>query len=874
MSSSGCGARQTLLKIWEERVASYSESYLLSDELENKEYSAANLDAASRALAVLLAQRNIKNRSAAVGVCLSPGAAEAVVLLAVLRCGVPWVPLPSTSAAAAESLGWLGDRVGVLVCDTSSASNFESIASGRGVLILNRDGYVSNIKPESESDRPAKRCRQSFELNEDGASSGKFFGDDILYVMRTSGSTGGDLKFVRGRALSTLNRLQWQWRSMPFVSSSSTKGLKSHSVSVVCRRSPLVFVDSIAEILGTLLGGAVLFVPASSVESDPRTFVAACQRGHVSRITLVPSLLELVLNSLPRLSCNSKGKENGNGSTNAGLLPNILPRLTEWIVSGETVAKSLVENFLVAAGGAPSATAEKKCFEPSVVSGRISLINLYGSTEIAADVTACVLVGPPLSSQSKSKFRDGGLLTCADARRGSGIPVGFPIDNVEMDIVRFDGDGREVEQPELNSSSAESVHTRGNQGEVVVRGVMVADGYCHETASKCGDKTHSRFGNLSKIAYNGLQQNPWFRTGDLGFQCRDCGNLHLVGRVDNQVKIRGVRLSLEEAEDALREVMSGLGLSNMLAVVMHEVTLKAPRNSTRRLVAFVVDSSSDTGASSTVSVISKAAARLLPGHFVPSAIVVIDALPRNKSGKVDRRALVASLDKAGEIVDEEDTASLNLEQWLVTTLRMLLKNDCSTERYLSSSFREVGGDSLMAIELAWLCGEEVSRRRAVNNLTTDVEVAGIPTAAKFLSISLLELLQQLEVAVTREPSSAFIESGSSLPLDEPHNSFEQKDTGCAKVIVPELCDPSAGVLSSWLTRAGLGSCGKNLSLDLAPVDHGPLKAELALRWRLNLGRCVDASALVVKAGGSDAPLRAYIGGKLRLQYHAILRRHS
>jgi len=881
MSSSIGGARQALLDIWEGIVASSSGSCVLSDDFDNKEYSAANLDAASQDLVRLLMRSNIKKNSTAIGICLSPGVAEAVVLLAALRCGVPWVPLPSTKAAAAESLDWLGERVGVLVCDESSYSILvSSIVSGRAVFILNRDGSVSNRIPgaydnqnnESESDRPTKRSRQSLKLNEDCSSPEQIFEDDILYVMRTSGSTGGDLKFVRGRVSSTLNRLQWQWRSMPFASIPS-RSFESHSLSVVCRRSPLVFVDSIAEILGTLLGGAVLFVPASSLESDPANFVAACGRGRVSRITLVPSLLEHVLNYLPRL-CKDDSEKNGNSSTSGGVIHSLLPRMTEWIVSGETVTKSLVDNFLIAVGGPSSTTTEKACFAPSLTSGPMRLINLYGSTEITADVTACVLVGPPLEGvpahflcQVKSEVTDRGLLTCADARDGSGIPVGFAIDNVDLDIVQIHGDGSRVEQSTFNVPSSESALAHGTQGEVVVRGIMVANGYCCKSnALKTSNETHSRFGVQSKSAHDSAVQKPWFRTGDLGFQCRDCGILHLIGRVDNQVKIRGVRLSLEEAEEALREIMTSLGLSNMVAVVLHEITMKYPFSTTQRLVAFVVASSSETETNSLVSAISKAAARLLPGHFVPSAIVVIDSLPRNRSGKLDRRALAASLDKADDDSAAAEFAQLTLQEWLISTLETLLKNSCSPAQYFSSSFRELGGDSLMAIELAWLCGEEVSRRRATKSWKSHIEVAtDVPTAAKVLAMPLLELLQQLEDAVIREPSCNSAESSTVLPFEGSLNAFDQQELSPTNDSVPGLSGPSAGEVPSWLTRAGLGSCGAVPSLNLEPLDRGPLKSGLSVRWRLNLGRCVDASALVVQAVGSGAPLKAYIGGKLWLQ---------
>lgn len=133
-----------------------------------------------------------------------------------------------------------------------------------------------------------------------GASSGKRgttgppvkqFESDVLYAMRTSGSTSGVPRFVAGRCSSTLNRLLWGWRELPFRPttealaplSPSSLSLDSGAVEgpLVCRRSPLVFVDAVVEVLGSLLGGVALWIPRVEMLTNYRLLTLGLARDGV-----------------------------------------------------------------------------------------------------------------------------------------------------------------------------------------------------------------------------------------------------------------------------------------------------------------------------------------------------------------------------------------------------------------------------------------------------------------------------------------------------------------------------------------------------------------------------------------------------------------
>lgn len=155
----------------------------------------------------------------------------------------------------------------------------------------------------------------------------------------------------------------------------------------------------------------------------------------------------------------------------------------------------------------------------------------------------------------------------------------------------------------------------GATGELALAGIQLAEGYLDAP-----ELTASRFPMIDG--------KRWYLTGDLASQ-DDEGEFHCLGRIDNQIKLHGYRVELEEVDTHLRQVSGNA----MAATVAWPIVDGTPRG----LVAFVGDPNIDSGA------IVAALNALLPAYMVPGRVLGLDSLPLNASGKIDRKALGAIL---------------------------------------------------------------------------------------------------------------------------------------------------------------------------------------------------------------------------------------
>jgi amino acid adenylation domain-containing protein len=193
--------------------------------------------------------------------------------------------------------------------------------------------------------------------------------------------------------------------------------------------------------------------------------------------------------------------------------------------------------------------------------------------------------------------------TAAECRAGSKVTIGKALKHINTYVL--DAEGNQVRP--------------GDAGELFLGGIGVADGYID-----LAEETAIRF---SAFPREGWRADWIYRTGDL-VKLELGGELSFLGRADNQIKLRGNRIELEEIESTIRRI------SGLEAIVCVEEW-----TGSKELICFVVVPSRDAfdeGA------IREGLSGWLPGYMLPSQFIDVESIPLTSSGKKDRRSLLSA----------------------------------------------------------------------------------------------------------------------------------------------------------------------------------------------------------------------------------------
>jgi amino acid adenylation domain-containing protein len=233
---------------------------------------------------------------------------------------------------------------------------------------------------------------------------------------------------------------------------------------------------------------------------------------------------------------------------------------------------------VICSGEALGAVTQQQCW--AQLPG-VELHNLYGPTEAAIDVTAW---------------------SCDPTAPTDPVPIGRPIANSHIYILDHRGEPVPVGVP----------------GELYIGGVNVARGY-HKRPALTAE-------NFVPDPFSVEPGRRMYRTGDLTRYRRD-GAIEYLGRLDHQVKIRGVRIELGEIESCLQRHPAV-----QEAVVVAQPTAAG----SKRLVGYVVCKPDHEAESETIR---QWVGTQLPEALVPSVVLVLASLPLTPNGKVNRKAL-------------------------------------------------------------------------------------------------------------------------------------------------------------------------------------------------------------------------------------------
>jgi amino acid adenylation domain-containing protein len=234
------------------------------------------------------------------------------------------------------------------------------------------------------------------------------------------------------------------------------------------------------------------------------------------------------------------------------------------------------------------------------------------------------------------------------------IPIGKPISNTSTYVL----------DDQLNPIPL------GVSGELYIGGMGITKGYLNRP-----ELTQERF------VENPFEKGSFiYKTGDLA-KFRTDGVLEFLGRADEQIKIRGFRVELEEITS---HILLEPGVSDAI------VEVKEDANSNKKLVAWI--QSEDSNAGKTMLLRLK---RSLPNYMIPASVNVLAAFPKLPNGKVDRKKLQESeIEKQGllDIVPPSNEK----QKLLVAIWQEVLKIE---NVGIEDNFFDIGGDSILSIQI-------------------------------------------------------------------------------------------------------------------------------------------------------------------------------
>jgi amino acid adenylation domain-containing protein len=338
------------------------------------------------------------------------------------------------------------------------------------------------------------------------------------------------------------------------------------------------------------------------------------------------------------------------GVTTAHFVPSLLQVFVERL-EGES-CRTL--RRLVCSGEELSASVQERCLARLPW---IELHNLYGPTEAAIDVT---------------------YWRCLGEQESARVPIGRPIANTQIYILDRAGEPVPI----------------GVAGEIYIGGVGVARGYLRRP-----ELTAQRF---LADPFSAEPHARMYRTGDVG-RWRADGVIEYLGRNDEQVKIRGYRIELGEIEAVLLR---------QEAVKQSVVLAREDEPGEKRLVAYVTLKAEAADQSSGLEEMRAGLKAVLPEYMVPAAFVVLEGMPLNANGKLDRKALPAPETSALALQVYEAPQGA-IEEMLARIWQELLHVD-RVGRH--DNFFGLGGHSLLAVQVSSHIRETLEREVALREL--------------------------------------------------------------------------------------------------------------------------------------------------------------
>ncbi|KAJ1452648.1 hypothetical protein M885DRAFT_526221 [Pelagophyceae sp. CCMP2097] len=725
-------------------------------------------------------------RAAAMVVSAPDDEWEVVAMLACLAVQAPWCPADEERLEAIVN-------VARPACVLLRAATFaerrgallHKLHSVRTVVILSENGEAVRVLDVWELDAPPGESAGGESSEPVGAPT--VWAADALYILCTSGTSQGVPRAVVGSERATAARLEWGRQTLG-------------PMGVALRRTPALFVDSITEVFQAVLMGGALYVARAATLRDLSRLLPCLGVLGVTHVTLTPSILQALL----RFVDAAAGAAIGGG---AGGLAAAAPRLVSVVCSGEPLPLALRDAFAASAPG-------------------VRLVNIWGCTECAADATYAVVSGEDCQECRHTWKRvpiGSALESCSTVRLARELASANEAFDADSDELIVGGLSQALGYAKLDGSGVD-------EPQKLDDGAKRADGAAAVVAPKSG----ARFVAVGTERY--------VMTADRGVRCGTCAGLHCLGRLDDVVKIRGIRVAVVELE-----AQCGLGAD--FAIVYDDGRGDAAR---ARLVAFAVDVDS-----------ANAAIAALPEMHRPSLCVRVDAMPRGPTGKVDRRRLLSDLRCGGG--GARSRRENVYEEWVLQLLEGLVGATFDDDAVSTSTFYEQGGTSLLAIEAT----SRIAQKFGAAPTPTQFAELGLESLAQGVARAVVEAGTLVEAPLARPDAGA---PPAALPLARPAAEdgapTKKRRVGVAEDAAQERSEASSArcdifkdtsaQCDVWARCGGVpGDAAGSAKIAGAKCSAKITAAvSCAAAWRVPLGACVDAPPLAVRL---PSGLAAFIG---------------
>ncbi len=277
------------------------------------------------------------------------------------------------------------------------------------------------------------------------------------------------------------------------------------------------------------------------------------------------------------------------------------------------------------------------------------------------------------------------------------IPIGFPLANSTCYVVSNTGKLQPVGVP----------------GELWVGGDGLSLGYLNRP-----DLTEEKF------IKNPFGDGKVYKTGDLTVFLPD-GSINYIGRIDNQIKLRGFRIELSEIDS---KILTFHGVKESVTIIHN-----------RNICSYIV-----TESHLSLDDLRKYLGTVLPSFMVPNFITVLDSLPLNVNGKVDRKKL--PLPTLDEETREIVPARNDLDKTIIEELKEILNIDNIS---IKDSFFGIGGDSLNAITLCTHLSNKLNIAISVKDIFENPVIENLSDLVA--NNKIMETLSE----ITKAPESTF-----------------------------------------------------------------------------------------------------------------------